>query len=89
MAHAAITSDCLKALQVTLNFAPKITFDQQSTGVYCMHDLPELLGCQAFSADVRIDVRLLKDLFSRPRADAVNVRQRSFDAFISRYINSK
>ena len=83
MPDSAITIDRLKALQIALQFAAKIAFDQHLVAGDRLNDLVDLLRRQILRAQVRIDVRLFENALRRARADAVNVGQRRFDAFVA------
>ena len=89
MPQSTIAVDRLKALQVSLNFAPQVTFDRKPTGSDRLDDLVKLLCTEIFRANIRIDVGLFEDLLRRTRPDAVNVRQRRFDALVARNVYSK
>ncbi len=89
MPDPAITIDRLQPLQVALQLAAEIAFDHDLVGRDRMNDVVELLGREVFRAQIRIDVRLLENAFRRRRADAVNISERRFDAFVRGNFNSK
>src|SRR5207248_1928548 len=89
MPDTAVTIDRLQPLQIALNFSPQIAFDRQFARGDRLDDLVELFAAEVFRADVRVDVHLLENLFRRARPHAVNVWQRSFDAFLARNFYSK
>ncbi len=89
MARTAIASNRLQPLQVALNITSQIPFYQKSAPIDGVNNLAQLFWRQIFRAHVWVDVRLLKDFLGGFGSDAINVRQRSFDPLISRYINSK
>jgi hypothetical protein len=88
MSDSAITIDRLQALQVTLQFAPKVPFDQHLVARDCLNDLVDLMRRQVLRAQIRIDIGLLQNALRCTRSDPVNVGQRRFDAFIGRNLNS-
>jgi len=89
MADAAVAIDRLEALQIALQLAAKIAFDDDAILADRADDRADLLGRKIFRANVRIDVGLLEDALGGLRADAVDVGQRRFDAFVAGNINSK
>jgi hypothetical protein len=89
MPNPAITPNGLQSLEITLNFPAQISLNQQSAGIDGVNDFAELLRRKAFRPCVGIDVRLLQYFLRGLRPYTIDVRQRSFDPLISRYINSK
>ena len=89
MPYPSIASNRLQALEIALNIPAQIAFDEQSASVNRVHNLTELFRRQIFRANIRVNVGLLKNLLCGLWADAIDVRQRSFDPLISRYIHSK
>ena len=89
MAQTAVAVDRLKTFEVGLDLAAKIAFNEKVVGRDRVDDLVELFWRQILCTDGRINVGLFEDLL-RPRAsNAVDVRQRVVDPFISRDFNSK
>jgi len=89
MANAAVTIDGLQALQVALELTAQIAFDEGAAFADCMDDRTELLGCELFRTDVRIDIGLLEHALRGLRPNTVNVRQRRFNALVAGNVNSK
>ena len=89
MPDAAIAIDRLQALQIALHFAAQIALDRDLVVRDRMNDLVDLLRASGLSPAVRIDVGLLEDAPGGARADAVDVGQRRFDAFVGGDFNSK
>ena len=88
MANAAIAIDRLKPLEIRLQFPAKITFDRELAGGDRLNDLADLLGAQIFRADVGIDIDLLEDALRGARANAINIREGGFDAFVAWNFNA-
>ena len=61
MPNSAIPIDRLESLQIALQFAAKIAFDQHLVAGDRMDDLVDLLRRQLPGAQVRIDIRLLEN----------------------------
>ena len=88
MANATITVDSLKALEITLNLTAKIALNQDLIGINRVNDRVQLLWAQIFCASIRINVRLLENLFGVARSHSINVGKRGFDAFVAGYVYS-
>ena len=89
MADATVAIDRLEAFQVALEFAAQVALDGQLARGDCVDDVADLRRSEVLGADVEINVGLLQDAARRVRPDAVNVRQRRFDALFSGDIDSK
>ena len=89
MADAAIAVDRLKALEVALDFPAQIAFNHEVIGADGLDDLVDLLNRKVLRANVAIDVGLFEDLLGPGRPDAINIRQRGFDAFVAGDFNSE
>ena len=74
MANATIAIDGLETLQIGLNLTTEITLDGQFAGGDGMNDVVQLLRREILRSNVRLDVRLLKDLLRGARPDPVNIR---------------
>jgi len=83
---SAIAIDRLEALQITLQLAAKIAFNQHL--VDGLNDLVDLVRRQILRAQVRINIGLFQNALRRARSDAVDVGQRRFDALICWNLNS-
>ena len=88
MANAAITIDRLETLEVGLKFPAKIAFDGKLAGGDRLNDLAELFGAQILRANVGTDIDLLEDALRSARANAIDVRERRFDAFVAWNFNA-
>ena len=88
MADTAVAVDRLQALEVGLQLAAQIALDRQFARGDRLDDLVELLVRQILRTRLRIDIGLLEDLLRRARANAVDVRQRRFDAFVAGDFNA-
>ncbi len=89
MPNAAVAIDGLKPLQVTLQFAAKIAFDQSFIVSDCVDDVIDLLRRKVFRAQIWVNPRLLENPFCGTRPDSVNVREGRFDAFVGGNFDSK
>ncbi len=89
MPNAAVTINCLQTLEVALQFAAQIAFDQELIPRDRVNDVVQLLRREFLRAQVRINGGLLEDPLRGRRPDAVDVRQRRFDALVGRDFNSK
>ena len=89
MTLASIAIDRLQALQISLNVATKIAFDFDFVVGDRVDDLVNLLRREFVGAQVRIDVRLLKNLPRGAESDSVNVSQRRFDSLVRWNFNSE
>ena len=88
MPDSTITIDRLEALEITLQFAAQIAFNQHLVARDRLNDLVDLMRSQVLRAQVRIDIGLLQNPLRGARSDPVDVGQRRFDAFIGRNLNS-
>ena len=75
MADATIAIDRLEALEVALDIAAKVAFDQEIVGGDGLDDLVDLLNRKVLRADIAVDVGLFEDLLRPGWPDAVNIRQ--------------
>ena len=89
MTNAAIAIDGLQALEIALNFPAEIAFDDDLLRADRLDDVVELFRRQAFRAGVRIHVGLFEHFLREARADAVDVRQGRFDAFVAGNFNTE
>ena len=85
----AITVDCLQTFQVTLDLATQITFDLDLVVRDRVNDFVQLLRCEIFRAQIRVDVGLLENTPGRVKPDSVNICERRFDAFVRWNFNSE
>jgi len=85
---SAITIDRLEALQITLQFAAKIAFNEHLVTSDCLNDLVDLMRRQVLRAQVRIDIGLFQNALRSARSDPVDIGQRRFDALIRWNLNS-
>ena len=53
--------------------------------VVALNDLADLFGAQIFRANIGIDIDLLEDALRGARADAIDIRERRFDAFVAEH----
>ena len=83
MANSAIAIDRLEALEIALNLAAKIAFDEDLIRGDRLNDVIELLRREALRPDIRVDIGLLEHFLCEARPDPVNVREGSFDPFIT------
>ena len=86
---SAITIDGLETLEVALQFAAKIAFDQHFVSSDGLDDVVDLVRGQVLRPQIWIDVGLFKDASGRARPNPVDIRERRFDAFFGRNLNSK
>jgi hypothetical protein len=89
VAQPAIAIDRLEAFEIALELSSEVAFNQETACRNRLDDLVELLGAQILRAGIGVDVGLFENLFRGARTDAVNVRQRRFDAFVARNVYSK
>jgi len=89
MADATVAVDRLKALQILLEFAAKIAFDDKLVFLDNLNDAVQLLIGQLFSANVGVDFGLLENELGAGRSDAINIRQGGFDPFVTGDINTE
>lgn len=90
VANAPVTVDRPQTLEVALQFATQVTFDHDIRGVDRLTDGAQLIFSELTSAQVRVDTRLLQQTPGGHRADAVNVRERRFDAlFVGNFYSEK
>jgi hypothetical protein len=87
--NAPVAVDLLEALEVELKVPAEVTFDGDAVGLNDRNDDPDLLVGQFTRAGVRVDVRLAEDLLRERKADAIDVRERSFDALLIGDINAE
>ncbi len=88
MTDAPVAIDRLQTLEIRLQFATQIALDRQLASRDRLDDLVELLAAQVFRTKIRINVGLVKDLFSGARTNAVYVRKRCFDALVAGNFNT-
>lgn len=80
---AAIAVDGLKALEVGLQFAAEITFNENLAAGDGVDNLTELFVRKVLSTDVGVHVGKLEDAFDVLPADSINVGKRSFDTLLA------
>ena len=85
---STITIDRLEALEITLQFAAEIAFNQHLVARDRLNDLVDLVWRQVLRAQVWIDIRLFQNALRGTRPDPVDVGERRFDAFIGWNLNS-
>ncbi len=83
MAQTAIAVDGLEALQISLNLAPKIPFDDNLLRCDRGDDGTDLFGREFFGPGVGIDVGLFQDTLGGLGANAVNINERGFNALVA------
>ena len=88
MPDSTITIDRLEALEITLQFAAQIAFNQHLVARDRLNDLVDLVRRQVLRTQIWIDIGLFQYALRPARSDSVNVGQRRFDAFIGRDLNS-
>ena len=89
VADSAIAIDGLETLQIALEFAAKIAFDDNLQRIDCVNDGIQLLGRQFFRTDVRVDVGDLQNTSCIARTDTVDVGEGSFDPLVTGNFYSK
>lgn len=89
VADAPVAINSLEALEVLLDFAAEVTFDEDAVGVDGLDDFVELFGGKVFCADIGVDAGVFEDLFHVAGSDAVDVREGGFDAFVARDVNTE
>jgi hypothetical protein len=88
MPNATITIDRLQTFQVALYVAAQVTFNFDFVVRNRVNDFVQLLRRKVFRAQIGVDIGLLQNAPGGGKADSVNVRQRCFDAFVRRNLNS-
>src|SRR5438477_10330461 len=78
----AIAFNALQTFQIHADFPAQISFDHVLAILNGMNDLRELLLGQVLGAQAGIDIGAGENLFGVGRADAINITQRDFDAFV-------
>jgi hypothetical protein len=89
VADATVAVDCLEALEIGLEVAAEISFDQNLAGIDGLNDLIELFRRKIFGADIWVDAGNFQNFFGVFGPDAVNVGQGGFDAFVTGNIYSE
>ena len=89
MADATVAVDGLKALQVLLKFAAKVTLYEDLLRPDRVDNGVQLFRRKILRANVRVDVCGFENFFCVAGSDAVDVRQRSFDAFVAGNVNTE
>jgi len=85
---STITIYRLKALQIALQLATKIAFDQHLVAGNRLDNFVDLMRRQILRPQVRIDIGLFQNALRPARSDPVDVGQGRFDAFIGWNFNS-
>jgi hypothetical protein len=80
---AAVAIDGLEALEILLQLPAQVTLDDVLVLLDDLDDAVELLVGQLLGPDVGADLGLLEHELGAGRADAVDVRQRGFDALFA------
>ena len=88
MADPAVAADVGKAFDVTGNFAAQIAFDFDPDLIDRVADALLIFFRHIFNAQIRTDPGVLDQTLRRPQTDAKNIRQRNFDAFVARKIDT-
>jgi hypothetical protein len=73
----------LETLEILLQFAAQVALDGDFLRTDCVNDRVQLLRRKILRACVRIDIRRLEHLFRVVGPDAVNVRKRGLDSFVT------
>ena len=89
MPNPTIASNRLQTLEVRLDVATKIAFDQQAAPINHVYNLPKLLRGKILSPDIWVDISLFKNPSRRLRAQAIDIGQGSFDSLFSGNFDSK
>ncbi len=89
MPDAAVAIDRLEPLQVALEFPAKVAFDRDIERADRVDDGVDLLGSEILRTDVGVDIGDFENALRIARADAVDIRKRGFDAFVTGDFYSK
>jgi hypothetical protein len=89
MANTTVAVDCLKALEILLQFAAKVALDRVLVLGDDLDDPVQLLIRQRLGADVRADLSLLEDELGPGGPDAVNVREGGFNPLVTGNIDTE
>jgi hypothetical protein len=89
MADATVTIDRLEALEILLQLAAQVALDDVLVFLDDLDDAVELLVGQLLGPDVGADFGLLQHKLRAGRADAVDIRERGFDALVAGDIDTK
>lgn len=87
MTRPAVTADFLQALDVLLHNVAELTFH----AMLLLDHFAKLVGLfarQILGACVHIDLEFSQNLLARRQTNAVYVRQRDFDPFVVRNVDS-
>ena len=87
MAQAAVRADLDEPLDVQRRLATEVALDLVAPIDQLAEAVDLLLG-EITDAGVRIDVRLRQDLLAGRQADPIDVRERHFDALLTRDIDT-
>jgi hypothetical protein len=85
----AVTINRLEALEILLQFAAQVAFDDVLVFRNHLDDAIELLIGQALRADIGADLSLFEDQLRAGRPDAVNVRESGFNPFVTGNIDTE
>jgi len=89
MADAAIAIDRLKALEILLQLASQIAFNDVLVFRDHLDDPVELLIGQALGANIGADFSLFEDQLGPGRPNAVNVGESGFNPFVTGNIDTE
>ena len=89
MAETAIGLNGLQTLDVTADFAAKVTFAFVASFNNIVDDFVELFFRKLVGAERRVDPESVHDFRGTGRADAIDIAQREFDAFVIRNVYTK
>ena len=88
MTDPPITIDRLEAFQVALHVATEIALNLDLVVRDGVNDFVQLLRCEIFRANVRVNVGLLENAPGCAKANPVDVSKRRFDALFRWNFNS-
>ncbi len=89
MADTAVAIDRLEALEVLLEIAAKVAFDQNLLRGDRVDDCVQLFRRKILRAEVRFHIRGFEHFFRIARPDAVDVWERHFDSFVAWDVNAE
>src|SRR5215467_418891 len=87
MAHATIAANFNQPLDVHIDFAAQVAFNLMFA-VDHFTQAVDFFFSQVARPRIRVNVRSIKDLAARGKADPIDVRQRNLNAFVAWNVNA-